>query len=179
MQTADASPFRTGLFFTIRQLVADAICPELRERRERAEREADFDSLTGVANRRAFDRALPAAEREPGTAVILFDANNFGRVNKVGGQLAGDAMLREVAKAIFTAARSHGFGGRVFRIGGDEFAVLCSLEAAESIRNFAEVLFGSRELRGGVVVSITGTVGASFYQADAELQARKAEAKGN
>jgi diguanylate cyclase (GGDEF)-like protein len=165
-----------GIFTTLRARVADFVYPEGRERRERAEREADFDALTGVANFRAFERALPEAERDPATAVVVFDANNFGRVNKVAGKLAGDAALREVARAIFTAASAHGYGERVFRIGGDEFAVLCSFEKAESIRNFAEVLFGARVIHG-VSVSLSGTFGASLYQADSLLQARKAEAK--
>lgn len=178
MLAAETQPaLRARPLAAIRQFVADAIFPEGRERRERAEREADHDALTGVANRRAFDRALPAAELDTDTAVLVFDANNFGRLNKAAGQPAGDAMLREVARCLFVAARTHGFGGRVFRIGGDEFAILCSTDAAESIRNFAETLFGVRGV-GGVPVSLSGTVGASYWQAANSLQTRKAEAKG-
>lgn len=167
----------TGFLFSLRQLIADAICPELRERRERAEREANFDSLTGLASRRAFDLALPRAEGDPATAVVVYDVNNFKAVNDAAGHVAGDAALREVARAIFTAASAHGFGARVFRTGGDEFSVLCSVEAAESIRNFSEVLFGVRRV-AGVSVSLSGTFAGSYYEADILLQARKAEAKG-
>jgi GGDEF domain-containing protein len=177
MQTAETTFPKVPFFYSLRQLVADAIFPEGRDRRERAEREANVDALTGVANRRAFDLALATAEADPTTAVVLFDADNFGKVNKAAGQVAGDAMLREVAKTIHTAARSHGVGGRVFRIGGDEFAVLCDSDDAESLRNFAEILFGSRAMLGGFVVSLTGVVAASYAGACAGLQARKRERK--
>jgi diguanylate cyclase len=177
MQTAELTPSKVPFFLSLRQKLADVICPENRERRERAERAANFDALTGLASRRAFELALPRAEGDPATAVVVFDANNFKAVNDTAGHLAGDAMLRECAKAIFTAARAHGFGERVFRLGGDEFAVLCSTEAAESIRNDAETLFGVRRV-SGYPVSLSGTFGASYYQADALLQARKSEAKG-
>lgn len=179
MQSAEMTPANgpTGLLFTLRQRIADAICPELRERRESAERAANFDSLTGLASRRAFDLALPCAESDPGTAVLCFDVNNFKAVNDTAGHIAGDAALREVARSVFTAARAHGFGARVFRSGGDEFAVLCSTETAESIRNFAEALFGVRRV-GGFAVSLSGTFGGSYFEADSQLQARKSEAKG-
>lgn len=177
MQTAEITPSKVPFFYSLRAFLADTIFPEGRERRERAEREANIDAKTGVANDRAFSLALATAEADPATAVVLFDANNFGKVNKVGGQLAGDAMLREVARCLQSAAGAFGFAGRVFRIGGDEFAVLCSKETAERIRDAAEAAFGVRHV-GGLPVSLSGTVGATFAEADATLQARKLEAKG-
>jgi GGDEF domain-containing protein len=179
MQTAaiPAADRPSGLLFNFRQFIADAICPENRERRESAERAANFDALTGVASRRAFELALPRADADPSTAVVVFDANNFKAVNDRAGHLAGDAMLRQLARAIFLAADAYGFGARVFRIGGDEFAVICTKATADLIRDDAEEGFGARSI-GGFPVSVSGTVGASFAEADALLQSRKSEAKG-
>lgn len=163
-------------FLTLRRAVADRLYPEGRERRERAEREANTDALTGVANRRAFDRALPAAEDDPSVRVVLFDADNFGRVNKSGGQTAGDALLREVARSLVSAAAVHGYAGRVFRVGGDEFAVLADDAAAEELRDRAERYFGSWP-GDGYTVSLTGTVGGTYAEAASRLQERKMERK--
>lgn len=160
----------------IRQRVADLIYPEGAERRDRAEREANTDILTGLGNLRALERALPSAEADPSTLVVLFDANNFGAVNKRAGMLAGDALLRELGQVIERAASRYGFAARCFRKGGDEFVVLCSAQVAAFLRDDVEMDFGSRTV-SEVSISISGTTGQTFAEADATLQQRKAAAK--
>jgi GGDEF domain-containing protein len=91
---------RENLLTTVRRRLAALIYPEGEDRRERAERAANFDDLTQVANRRALDLALPAAEADPTMLVILFDANNFGKINKIAGHSKGDEVLRELAQVI-------------------------------------------------------------------------------
>ena len=149
---------------------------ELEEELRSVERAAERDALTGVANRAALDKALPTAEASPETAVVVFDANHFGQVNKQLGHEAGDTMLREMATAIRQAAVELGVGDRVFRRGGDEFVVLAPAAVADQVRTRAEARFGARPA-GDVVVSLTGTVGPTFAAADAELQARKTARK--
>ncbi|HEU4754917.1 MAG TPA: diguanylate cyclase, partial [Armatimonadota bacterium] len=154
-------------------------------RADLAERAADTDPLTGLANRRALDRALPAAEADPNTHVLAFDANNFGQVNKIRSQAEGDALLKEVAGAVRRAADEVGHGARVFRRGGDEIVALIPKEHAAAVRARAEELFGERTFKGKtgsgqeqqVTVSLSGTVGSTFAEADAALQARKAVRK--
>lgn len=148
----------------------------VREQRDRARRAAETDPLTGAGNRAALDRALPTAEADPNTAVVVFDANNFGQVNKQIGQEAGDAMIREIHGALVRAAEEVGVPGRIFRRGGDEFVILAPKDKAEAVRTRAEEIFGSRQA-GDVEVSLSGTVGDTFREADATLQARKAERK--
>lgn len=161
----------------IRRALAGALCPELVDERDRFERAANVDALTGVANRRALDRALPSAELDHSTAVVIFDADNFGQVNKVCGHAAGDRLLVEAARTIERAASRFGYGVRVFRAGGDEFVVLAPSATACLIRDEAEEEFGEREACAGVRVSLTGTVGRTFDEADACLQQRKAARK--
>src|SRR5690606_31611302 len=96
----------------------------VREQRDLARRAAETDPLTGAGNRAALDRALSAAEADPNTAVVVFDANNFGQINKQVGQEAGDEMIREVHGALVRAAEEVGVPGRIFRRGGDEFVIL-------------------------------------------------------
>lgn len=166
-----------SLFTSARAAIADFVYPEGRGQRDRARREAETDALTGLANRRALDRALPAAEADAHTFVVIFDANNFGSVNKACGHAEGDRLLVQVARRIELAAARYGCGVRVFRAGGDEFVVLAPGGQAGLIRDEAEEDFGEVEVAEGVRVSLTGSVGRTLAEADARLQERKAAKK--
>ena len=115
-----------------------------RERAQRAEQVAlaekarvrevaDSDSLTGLANRRAFIAALEARLAAPAVtppfALALLDLDGFKPINDTFGHAAGDLVLIEVAARL---RREAGAGAFVARIGGDEFALLlpCGNEAA-------------------------------------------------
>ncbi len=95
---------------------------------------AHTDVLTGLANRRAFneevDRDIRRATRygEP-LALLVLDLTGFKRINDRFGHDAGDAALRDVAKALRSASRG---GDRLYRWGGDEFAVLLAHADAEA-----------------------------------------------
>jgi GGDEF domain-containing protein len=162
---------------TIRAELADFISPELKHERRRLERLAMFDALTNVANRAALEMALPTAERDDFTSIVLFDANNFGLLNKVAGHRFGDMMLKEIARTLTETAACFGIAERVFRLGGDEFVVLCPRHFAGLFRDAAESAFGTRF--PAVQVSISGTVGETLAAADEQLQARKTQKKRN
>lgn len=161
----------------IREHIADWIYPEGHERRNQAERAADTDALTGLGSRRALDRALSAAEADPGTVIVLFDGNNFGQVNKSAGHSAGDELLREMAAAIRLTAKRFGCAARVFRAGGDEFVVLVPMRWAKTFRDAAEQEFGNRPI-ANFAISLTGTSGPTLREADRLLQIRKLRRKG-
>ena len=83
---------------------------------------ADTDSLTGLANRRAFLAALE--ERiggEGGVTLVLVDLDGFKPINDTFGHATGDAVLKEVGERL---RRSAAPDGLVARMGGDEFALL-------------------------------------------------------
>jgi diguanylate cyclase (GGDEF)-like protein len=92
------------------------------------------DALTGLPNRRALDDALRRIE---GTfAIAMVDVDHFKSVNDTHGHDAGDQVLRMVAAQLETVE-----GGRAFRYGGEEFALLFperrvtdALPALEAVR---------------------------------------------
>ena len=100
--------------------------------------QASHDALTGLVNRREFERrlleALDLAQTgEVGHALCYLDLDRFKVVNDTCGHTAGDNMLREVASLIKEKVRD---SDTVGRIGGDEFALLltgCPLEKARQI----------------------------------------------
>lgn len=98
---------------------------QLQAEHEQVTRDADTDALTGVANRRAFDRRLQALahadEDDWQVGVLFIDLDEFKGVNDTQGHAVGDAMLQGVAQAIDANSREDDL---VARVGGDEFAVL-------------------------------------------------------
>jgi diguanylate cyclase (GGDEF)-like protein/PAS domain S-box-containing protein len=100
--------------------------------------QASHDALTGLVNRREFERRLQEAMDSAqtgnvGHAICYLDLDRFKVVNDTCGHTAGDNMLREVASLIKEAVRD---SDTVGRIGGDEFALLligCPLEKARQI----------------------------------------------
>lgn len=99
---------------------------DLCESLARARREAEVDHLTGLPNRRAFERRFTDASKaasETGEAlsVAFCDIDHFKKVNDTHGHEAGDRVLRAVSDILREAASSDCF---VARHGGEEFALL-------------------------------------------------------
>jgi diguanylate cyclase (GGDEF)-like protein/PAS domain S-box-containing protein len=111
---------------------------ELRGLHRQMSYQATHDALTGLVNRREFERRLDeateAARRgEAGHMLCYLDLDRFKIVNDTSGHLAGDSMLREVAKLLREAVRD---SDTVARLGGDEFGMLlvgCPLDKARQI----------------------------------------------
>ncbi|HLM08425.1 MAG TPA: sensor domain-containing diguanylate cyclase [Thermoleophilaceae bacterium] len=98
------------------------------------------DSLTGVASRRAVEKALEEACAEPAgpgaPALVLCDIDNLKQVNDAGGHAAGDRALCAAADALVAAAAPHE-DAVVGRFGGDEFCVLLPSGTEEDARAVA------------------------------------------
>jgi diguanylate cyclase (GGDEF)-like protein len=96
---------------------------------------ANRDGLTDLLNRRAFDEALAgffARKQRFGEpfALLLLDLDHFKSINDTYGHGAGDEVLRVIAGRMMTDLRPF---DTVFRVGGEEFAVLVSgVDSAEA-----------------------------------------------
>lgn len=96
---------------------------EIKARNERALLEkAEYDALTGILNRRAFDQiCATSTEKRQNIALVLVDMDNFKRINDTFGHSGGDTVLRSIATILRETFRKDDY---VARIGGDEFAVI-------------------------------------------------------
>lgn len=102
---------------------------ELAERKraeQRLDRLAHFDTVTGLRNRYSFNERLTyALEKAEAygdrTGVMFIDLDNFKIINDTLGHHIGDLLLAGVGKRLFSVLRSRDL---IFRIGGDEFALL-------------------------------------------------------
>ena len=97
---------------------------------------AQTDVLTGLLNHGTFvqhmDALITAAEP---FSLVMLDLDHFKPVNDSMGHQAGDRLLKQVAQAIVAASRD---SDRVFRYGGDEFAVLLPRTAGDQVAPIAE-----------------------------------------
>jgi diguanylate cyclase (GGDEF)-like protein/PAS domain S-box-containing protein len=113
---------------------------ELRGLTRKMSYQATHDPLTGLINRREFERRLDEAMDEAHTEesvhmLFYMDLDRFKAVNDSCGHIAGDNMLREVASLIKEQVRDSDFVGR---LGGDEFGALligCPIDKARQIAN--------------------------------------------
>ena len=100
--------------------------------------QAAHDALTGLVNRREFERrlqeAIESARRGDGSHVLCYlDLDRFKAINDTSGHQAGDSLLRDIAKLVRGGVRD---SDTVGRIGGDEFGMLlvgCPLDKARQI----------------------------------------------
>jgi diguanylate cyclase (GGDEF)-like protein len=95
-------------------------------RQEELERAAGHDALTGLPNRRAFEaelrrRVALSRRRGLGFTLAMVDLDHFKLVNDHLGHPEGDTVLRRSGEAIRSSLRA---SDRVFRVGGEEFALI-------------------------------------------------------
>lgn len=134
---------------------------------------ATHDALTGLLNRRAFERIL-AEERDRAQrfghpfSLVLFDLDHFKAVNDRHGHPAGDAVLREVAARLLGALRSV---DRLARFGGEEFvAILVEVDRAgalEVVRGMvAAVAATPVPAAPGLALPMTASAGVALFPED-------------
>ncbi|MFQ6371144.1 GGDEF domain-containing protein [Shewanella sp. YIC-542] len=116
----------------------------LRQRLSSAERDVMYDALTGCLNRRAFNLDIAALLQSApsGCCLILADIDHFKDVNDTYGHVLGDQVLKAVAKRMQAHCRD---GSKLYRFGGEEFAVLVPDSQQPIARQLADAMRRSLE----------------------------------
>lgn len=139
---------------------------------------AMHDSLTGLPNRVAFQRALTAAcdqaRRERSEHALCFvDLDRFKAINDTAGHAAGDALLQRVAQAIKGACRTEDVTARM---GGDEFAILLANCSTAGAKKAAQLIIDAiADLGfdwGGVTYDIGASIGVTAITASSPQLAK-------
>ncbi len=153
-----------------------AIKVDLAQSHEHIQQMTITDPLTGIANRRAFQRAFSAmyerAKRRSGSfCLIICDIDLFKRVNDAYGHPFGDQVIQHVASQLSDVVR---IGDLAARIGGEEFAVLLedstlsgAFDVAERLRKKVENLSLSYQ---GELVPVTISAGVAAFPLDTDNQ---------
>ncbi|HJV71348.1 sensor domain-containing diguanylate cyclase [Ideonella sp.] len=127
----------------LEQMVAqrDSLAEALGQANERLEALSETDALTGIANRRQFDRRLReecarARRHRWPLALLMVDVDHFKRYNDLHGHPAGDECLRRVAAVLHGCAQRT--GDLAARYGGEEFTLLLPHTTLREARLIAE-----------------------------------------
>lgn len=155
------------------------VVKDITERREQEALqrwEAEHDPLTGLLNRRGFERRLEEAfadfqKTSTPSALLLFDLDHFKPINDEGGHALGDEMLRRIAQVVAWEVRR---SDHVARQGGDEFGVLlpsCTLVQATKIAEALRQAVGDISVtHEGKEYKVTLSIGVTtFDESDASV----------
>ncbi len=176
----ELSPSQTSRMYGTMQDVT-----EQRRAQEKIRHLANFDSLTGLANRRRFMEQLERARvrseaKDHQMALLYLDLDQFKRINDTLGHTAGDELLRAVADVLFEKVRSADFvtpsrvseDSEISRLGGDEFAVLltriAAREDAERVASHILAALPTPIVVDGQEITTTGSIGIALYPDDGE-----------
>jgi diguanylate cyclase (GGDEF)-like protein len=143
---------------------------ELVEKLDRLSRE---DSLTGLANRRAWDQALTRqcwASARHGTkfAVMLGDLDQLKVVNDKLGHAVGDFVLKSVGQILKDNARRDDI---VARLGGDEFAILTpgvDLDGATELADRLRIMIREEVGATAALVGVSMSIGIAEWEGDSD-----------
>lgn len=148
-----------------------------------------YDVQTGIKNRAAFEKEMKQyISGDKNATIVMFDLNNLKSTNDKHGHKAGDEMIFHTAKIIeesFTGI------GKAYRIGGDEFCVICndiSKELLDStLANLDDLFIKVNQKRHIKIVLAYGhafynkneneSIYSTFIQADKNMYIHKAKLK--
>ena len=149
-------------------------------------KKAEYDALTGILNRRAFDQICQSsAEKKQKIALLLIDMDNFKGINDTYGHIGGDNALKALAAALKETFRESDY---VARVGGDEFAAIlpnCEPYGADAIKRkvasinerLSALNEGPVSVSVGVAFGALGYTQALYDKADKALYAVKEKGK--
>ena len=152
------------------------LAADLKNAREGLERLSDTDELTGLNNRRAFNKVLEAETRKAERygrpfSILMLDADDLKSVNDEFGHAVGDKLIVTIAGVINDSLRQTDF---LARFGGDEFVAILTETPADKAAEVAERIRAAVENTSfsakGKRVSSTISVGVSCYSRTADAK---------
>ena len=176
-------------FFYRRSIRAHATSEQLVRENERllvvSRKEALTDALTGLRNRRALIvdlTALLTVEPDGGVALAIFDLDGFKPYNDTFGHPAGDALLERLGDRLGAIMQGR---GTAYRMGGDEFCVVCPADGHEAVIQAAAEGLSERgdtfevgcSYGTALLPAEAATVAAALHLADLRLYENKASGR--
>ena len=128
--------------------------------------DANYDELTGVANRKHYKEMIEQVlhEKEP-FALLFIDLNKFKVINDTHGHHIGDEVLKEVARRLSESIDEDDF---LARLGGDEFVIITKRKKEymeKFVAKIERVVIGRHKI-GSIIVPIELSIGVSLYPDD-------------
>ncbi len=155
--------------------------PHLKQFQETLERlayQTEHDALTGLANRRAFDRTLDieierSKRAKTPLSLAIFDLDNFKSINDTYGHPKGDEVLATFAKKLRESTRPYDLAARY---GGEEFAIIMAGSGVVKaqrllkrlLKEFKQIEFDAPD--GKSTFSVTCSVGLTCYKGTIDIQ---------
>ncbi len=145
--------------------------------------QANYDALTGLINRHYFNQLLDrevnrAQQYNYGITFLMIDVDNFKKINDTLGHLAGDKVLRDVAKLILENVRECDY---VVRYGGDEFLVIMTqVDYSQNQENVDRVITRLRdsvkewcEVQEAFLRSLSISIGAAHWNPEGAMSIKE------
>jgi diguanylate cyclase (GGDEF)-like protein/PAS domain S-box-containing protein len=145
---------------------------QARRARDELARLANFDALTGLANRHQFSSELNRLAHDPATphrpcALLFLDLDNFKNINDSLGHAVGDQLLRRVGARLKSCLVE---GDMLVRLGGDEFALLswhyATHEAVAALAERLLVLLAEPCKLDDAMVEVRASIGLALAPRD-------------
>ena len=130
------------------------------------EYDANYDALTGIANRKMYKEEIYRSLKQREFFALLFiDLNKFKAINDTYGHHIGDSVLQEVSKRLMSEIDNEDF---LARLGGDEFVIITKRKKVfleKFIENIEKNVIG-KHITEGATVPIELSIGISMYPDD-------------
>jgi diguanylate cyclase (GGDEF)-like protein len=168
-----------ALFFVLNGMLSRSVIAPIESRSSAWRELAHKDALTGAWNRRSFEQHAAALLAACGTdgsplSLVMMDIDHFKRINDQHGHPAGDDALRRFADCLLQATKRRDW---LYRLGGEEFALLLPHTDLDAARALAEVLRHTLETASfGAAGRLTASFGVASLQAGDTLETLQARA---
>ena len=150
-----------------------------RELAEKQLRFANYDQMTGLKNRRAYEAKLSemrGSDSNDRLNVVIFDINGLKKVNDTLGHEAGDELIIAAAECISTAFENV---DTIYRTGGDEFCAITDGTVEETVDKLHKLEKCAEEWRGNKINKVSISYGFATNQETSDIDAIVVQADQN